>query len=93
MAFTHPTWWRTRPLLGEVKSETAKYVTIQWWEGTYSGTWKRSNKRNGRCGMVPHMEDIPKNNIVKEFSLKIKLGKAIRLPKKIKDELKLVYMQ
>ena len=39
------------------------------------------------------MEDIPKSNIVKEFSLKIKQGKAIRLPKKIKDELKFVYMQ
>ena len=56
-----PNW--PPPWIGECKEMQGDDVTVLWYEGTYSSTWKPAKVRNGR-----HLEDwvatIPRSSIV-----------------------------
>lgn len=81
---------RKRPFIGEVINSTSDgtSVTLKWWEGTYSGTWKPSKWRKGKKS-VDWTEDVELSKIILSgFYLKAKEGKRPRVPLSLREKIK-----
>ena len=75
-----------KPLIGEVVNPATggTCVTLKWWEGTYSGTWKPSKRRVSKQ-FVDWTEEVePAKIILSGFYLKAKQGKRPRVPPSLK---------
>ena len=89
VAFTHDAW-RSCPLIGRVLCVDGVSITIRWWIGTYSSTWKPCHKMVQKK-KVDWTEKILIVNIVNIFKWKIKEGKPVRVQPSLKDSIKLSY--
>ena len=70
------------PQIGRVLTIDGECLTIQWWEGTYSGTWKECKSK----GEVL-TEEVNKDAVLKE----VQLSKSSRLNKEQVEDLKSLY--
>jgi len=49
--------YRERPLIGEVKATSKDVVTIAWYSGSWTTSWKPAKKREGQK-FIPWLEDV-----------------------------------
>ena len=70
------------PQIGRVFTIDGECLTIQWWEGTYSGTWKEYKSK----GEVL-TEEVNKDAVLKE----VQLSKSSRLSKEQIEDLTSLY--
>lgn len=74
------------PQIGNILEVTDDQVKLQWWTGTYSGTWTALTRKEGRKS-VPWTEIVPLSSILFEVSL----TRSSKLSKKIKQKLEKAY--
>lgn len=78
--------YKDRPLLGRVK-EVGTDIVIEWFMGSYSGTWKEWRGRSGGKA-VTYTDSIPRKDIVHRD---ITFTSAMHLPAAVASTLKTKY--
>ena len=76
------------PQIGKVVEvhDSDSEVKIEWWIGTYTGTWRALTKKDGRKTVL-WTESVPTASIISEVSF----TKSSKLPKAIKEQLQKAY--
>ena len=78
--------YKDRPLIGKITTTDNVNTTIDWYVGTYSGTWKEwRGRQDGKA--VVFSDNIP----VKDILMKLSFTKSMRLPSTIIPALKELY--
>ena len=76
-----------RPLIGSICEIFDDAVQIEWYIGTYSGTWKMENRSEGKY--VRFQEHISLEDVLMR---EIRFTKSMRIPLKTASSLKELYM-
>ena len=78
--------YKEKPLIGRITSTGKTNVTIDWYIGTYSGTWKQwKGREQGKT--VTFTDIIQRSDILQTLTF----TKAMRLPTATVTELKTKY--
>ena len=75
------------PLIGKITAVDGVNITIDWYVGTYTGTWKEwHGRKDGKA--VIFSDTIP----LKDILMKVSFTKSMRLPSMIIPALKELYL-
>ena len=78
-----------RPLIAKVLNSSDNELEIVWLEGSYTGPWKISKKKDGRT-IVDWTDTVPKQSVI---LFDFELTKSNRLRKATVQHLKAAYSQ
>ena len=79
--------YKERPLIGKITAVDGVNTTIDWYVGTYTGTWKEwCGRKDGKA--VIFSDTIP----LKDILMKVSFTKSMRLPSMIIPALKELYL-
>ena len=78
--------YKERPLIGRISEVDNVNITIDWYIGTYSDTWKEWRGRQDGKPVI-FSDSIP----VKDILMKVSFTKSMRLPSSVIRSLKELY--
>ena len=80
------TLYKEKPLIGQITKTGRADIQIDWYIGTYSGTWKPWKGREGGK-TVTYMETINRNDVIR----KVTFTRSMRLSTATTATLKTLY--
>ena len=78
--------YNERPQVAKVKKVLAESITVEWYDGSWTSTWKQYTYKLGRRAMTWE-EDVMKNEVID----KVSFTKSMRLTAKTIRKLKSLY--
>ena len=75
------------PQIGKLLETNENEVKLEWWIGSYTGTWRALTKRKGRS-TEPWTETLPKSCMLYQVSL----TKYSKIPKAEQEKLRKTYL-